>query len=157
MEVEHRARCLHHVETLLPDPLRSSRHRHAVALLLTLAGWALLGGGEKTFLKLDAKSAIESGMLTILVDGDEVYSYELAGPVTKRGLLKKVLDRDMETFEAWIEVEPGKREVVARVDTVDGPTAYRETIVVDLERGETRKLKLAAGRGFKSGLSLKTN
>lgn len=129
----------------------------AAVMLLTLVGWGFFGSGEDTFLKLDAKSAIEFGMFRLLVDGEEVYQRELAGPGEKRGLLKKVLDRDLETFEAWIKVTPGKHEVIAQVDTPGGPTTYRDTIVVDLERGETRRLKLAAGRTFSSGFSLKAD
>ena len=68
-----------------------------------------------------------------------------------------MLDRDLETFEAWIKVTPGKHEVVAQVDIPDGSATYRDTIVVDLKRGETRRLKLAAGRTYSSGFSLKSD
>ena len=105
--------------------------------------------------KLDAKSGIESGTLTVLVDGAEVYQRELSAPHTKRGFFKKVLNPGLETFEAWIEIPPGKHEVVARVLPTGATSEYRDTIVVDLERGETRTIKLAAGKRFGSDLSLK--
>jgi predicted Ser/Thr protein kinase len=125
-------------------------------LVLICAGW-LVFGGKKAHLKLDAKSGIESGELTLLVDGAEVYQRELSAPRTKRGFLKKVLDQDLETFEAWIEVVPGKHEVVAQVLPTGATSGYRDTIVVDLEPGEIRRITLATGRKFGSELSLKTH
>jgi serine/threonine protein kinase len=131
----------------------------AILFLLVVAGWALFGGKRDAYLKLDAKSSLETGELSLLVDGEEVYSRALSAPkkVKKKNLIKKLLDQRHETFEAWIEIEPGKHEVVAQV-TADGQnTGYRDTVVVDLEPGETRKLRMTAGRAFGSGLSLKVN
>jgi hypothetical protein len=68
-----------------------------------------------------------------------------------------VLDQDLETFEAWIEIPPGKHEIVAQVLPTGAASAYRDTIVVDLEPGETRRIKLAAGRKYGSELSLKSD
>ncbi len=104
---------------------------------------------------LDAKSGFESGTLIVLLDGAEVYQRELSAPRTKRGLVKKVLKRDLETFEAWIEIAPGKHEVVVQVLPTGATSGYQDTIVVNLEAGETRRIKLAAGKRFGSGVSLK--
>ena len=124
--------------------------------ILALVSWVVLGG-KKAYLKLDAKSGVESGQLTLLVDGEEVYRRELSAPRTGHGFIKKMLDKDLETFEAWIETSPGKHEVAAHIARLDGTSVYRDTVVVDLEPGETRRLKLSAERKYGSALSLKAD
>jgi len=140
------------------DRLRRRRTLLACGTLFILAliGWIVVGG-KKAYLKLDAKSGVESGRLTLLVDGQEVYRRELSAPRTEQGFIKKILDKDLETFEAWIEASPGKHEVAAHIARLDGTSGYRDTVVVDLEPGETRRLKLSAGRKYGSALSLKTD
>jgi serine/threonine-protein kinase len=128
----------------------------AAALLLIWAGWFFFGGKE-AHLRLDAKSGVESGELTLLVDGDEVYRRKLSAPREKQGFFKRMLDQDLETFEAWIDVAPGRHEVAAHVLPAGMTSGYRDAIVVDLEPGETRRIKLAAGRRFGSTLSLKSD
>jgi len=86
-----------------------------------------------------------------------VYQRDLSAPRKKQGFLKKVLDQDLETFEAWIEIAPGKHEVVAQILPTGATSGYQDTIVVDLEPGETRRIKLAAGRKYGSELSLKSD
>ena len=128
-------------------------------LVLLLALWGILGGNQEAYLKLDAKSSVESGSLSVRVDGDEVYSRELSAPRKpgKKNPIKKFLDRNHETFEAWIEVGPGKHEIVALIVSEDGSAESRDTVVVDLEAGQTRRLRMVAGRAFGSALSLKVD
>ena len=136
-----------------------SRRRIVLATVAVLfviwMGWYLFGGKGVSHLMLDAKSGVESGTLIVLVDGAEVYQRELSAPRMGRGLVKKVLKRDLETFEAWIEIAPGKHEVVAQVLPTGATSEYQDTIVVDLEAGETRRIKLVVGTRFGSGLSLR--
>ena len=71
----------------------------ACFLLLVVGGWALLGGEDDAYLKLDAKSSMEAGELSLLVDGEEVYSRSLSAPEQKgKGLLKKIINKKHETF-----------------------------------------------------------
>jgi len=126
----------------------------ALGFALLLGCWWIFGGGE-AYLQLDARSGIEAGELILEVDGERVFSRRLSAPQTKKGLLKKMLEQNQETFEAWIEVDPGKHEVIARVVPDGSESGYRDTVVVDLESGETRRLKLVAGRAFGTPLSLK--
>jgi serine/threonine protein kinase len=128
----------------------------AIALFLIWAGW-LLFGGKEAHLRLDAKSGIESGELTLMIDGDEVYRRELSGPRENRGFFKKMLDQDLETFEVLIDVPPGRHEVAAHVLPAGMKSGYQDAIVVDLEPGETRRIALAAGRKLGSTLSLKSD
>jgi predicted Ser/Thr protein kinase len=128
----------------------------ASCLFLVCAGWLIFGGRE-AHLKLTAKSGIESGELTLLIDGVEVYQRDLSAPRREQGFIKKVLQQDLETFEAWIEIAPGKHEIVAQVLPTGATSGYHDTIVVDIEPGEIRRIKLAAGRKYGSELSLKSN
>ncbi len=129
----------------------------AAVVLLLLGGWALLGGGEDAYLQLDAKSSVEAGELTLFVDGEQVYSRRLNAPRKHKGFIKKILDQNQETFEAWIEIEAGKHEITASILPDGANEPYHDTVVLDIETGETRKLKLVAGRTIGRALSLKVN
>ena len=124
----------------------------ATLVALLMGGWWAVGSRRDVYLRLDARSSFSSGTLSLLVDGEEVYSHELAAE--EGGFFKKITGRSQEAFEAWIEIDPGKHEIVARVITADG-TEFLESIVVDLEAGVQRELKLIAGRALGRPLSLK--
>jgi len=130
----------------------------AAALSLLLMGAAYFYLGRNAHLKLDARSSIGSGTLTLRVDGREVYSRPLAAPAGGKGVLGRILGRDRETFEGWIPISPGKHEVAARVmpEGSAGPPLH-DSIVVDLKAGETRTLRMVAGRAFGTPLSLKVD
>jgi serine/threonine-protein kinase len=132
----------------------SRRYGVAAAVVIVLLGLAALwGGGKSAYLKLDAKSNLE-GTLSLLVDGREVYSRDLNPPPKKRGLLNKmknVVSSEGEKFETMIELSPGVHEVEARIVSDDGGDGPRSSVVVDLDAGETRRLKMSTN----SGLSLK--
>ncbi len=106
-------------------------------------------------LKLDGKSNIEKGKLSLLVDGREVYSRHLAAPNGGRGVFNKLLGKDQEAFEGWIRIAPGKHEVVAQVLPTGEAEGYRGSVMVDLKAGEVRTLRLAAGRSRGTPVSLK--
>jgi len=107
------------------------------------------------YLKLDAKSGVTTGKLSLLLDGKEVYSRDLSVPDSRSSVFNRLLGRSQETFEAWIKVEPGKHEVTALVVPEGSAAGYRDTAVVDLARGEVRRLRLVAGRTLGAPLSLK--
>jgi len=116
-------------------------------LVLVLLAWWYWGGGGGAHLKIDGESSVKSGTLTITVDGKQVYSRELEARGNKAmGLLKKVVGKGQESFEAWVEVPPGHHEVVAYVATPDKPSGYHDAVMVDLDRGETQNLKVLAGK-----------
>ena len=93
----------------------------------------------------------------MLVDGDEVYRRELSAPREKQGLIKRILDQDVESFQASVGVAPGRHEVAAHVLPAGMRSGYQDAIVVDLEAGETRRIKLSAGRKVGSALSLRSD
>ena len=70
-------------------------------------------------------------------------------------LIKKMLDHSPETFEAYIELRPGKHEITANVEQRGAQRAMRDTVVVELQPGETRRLRLVAGRSRGSPISLR--
>jgi hypothetical protein len=129
----------------------------ALFLIVIVAGWAILGGDRKAHLRLDAKSSVEAGELLVQVDGEEVYSRALSAPRIRKGLVNKLLDQNQENFEAWIKVPAGKHEVTAQVELQDQEYLLRDTVVVDLEPGETRRLRMTVGRAFGSALKLKAD
>jgi len=71
--------------------------------------------------------------------------------------LNKLLGRDHESFEGWIQIAPGRHEVVAEVFPGDGMPGTRGSVAVDLKAGETRTLRLVAGRSFGAPVSLRVN
>ncbi|HXV77299.1 MAG TPA: serine/threonine-protein kinase [Candidatus Polarisedimenticolaceae bacterium] len=139
----------------LPWWRRRPRVAAAGALIAFLAVWLIAAWGGDAYLHLEAKSSVDDGELTVLVDGTEVYRRWLDAPEQPKGLLKKMLEQSHETFEAYIEIPPGKREVTAHVVHDGQSRPDRATIVLDIERGETRKLRLVAGRALGSSVSLK--
>lgn len=121
-----------------------------------LAAWMLFGWNRKAYFHLDAKSSVPEGAFALLVDGEEVYSRELSGKDAPKGLLRKALG-NAETFEALIAVSPGRHEVVARIVPEDEWKQYEDTIVVEIDARQTRKLRMRAGRIFGAPLSLKAD
>jgi len=126
-------------------------------LALVILAWWYWGGGGGAHLKIAGESSVRSGTLTITVDGKQVYSRALEARGNKAmGLLKKVVGKGQESFEAWVEVSPGRHEIVAYVVTPDKPSGYHDSVMVDLERGETQNLKVSAGKA-NAPLVLKKN
>jgi hypothetical protein len=121
----------------------------ALAMVVGILGglWFVAGSSE-AYVQLEARSAVPSGSLSLLVDGKEVYSRDLLlNGGKKRGLLKKVFrGGKQQTFEDRIVVPAGAHELVARVSHADGGSAREATLGLNLEKGETRRIRLVAGR-----------
>jgi len=142
-----------------PESRRALLPRRAIVaaalVLVATCGAILLVGSRRAHLQLEARSSVEAGELTLLIDGEEVYRRTLAAPQQKGGLLRKIVESRHESFEAWIDVGSGRREVAAEVRAEGEPAPWRDAIVVDLEPGATHRLRLQAGRGVGPVLSLK--
>ena len=91
------------------------------------------------------------------MDGKRAYSRELAAGNKAMGLLKQVVGKGAESFDISIEVKPGRHEIVAYMVTDAKPSGYRDSVTIDVERGETRRLRLSAGSVFGTPLALKAN
>jgi hypothetical protein len=149
-----------------PSAARSRRRRQALwlsaALVAALAlAWSVLHK-EEAHLILDGKSRVD-GEMKVLVDGDEVYRCALGAPRREGasgepGFLRKVSERiagsDYESFQALIDVAAGRREIEVVVTPSTGEPR-RNTLIADLKPGETRALKLVAGRSLGSSVSLR--
>jgi serine/threonine-protein kinase len=145
-------------ETARSPRLGPSVKAAGALLALVLLAWWYWGGGGGAHLKISGESSVKAGTLTITVDGKQVYSRELAARGNKAvGFFKKVVGKGQESFEAWVEVSPGRHEVVAYVATADKPSGYQDSVMIDLERGETQNLKVLAGKAFNTPLALKKN
>ena len=125
-----------------------------VLVLVVWMYWSLSGGA---YLRIKGESSVPSGTLTVTVDGKPAYSRELEAGNKAMGLLKKVVGKGSEGFDFSIEVKPGRHEIVAFVVTDDNPGGYRDSVTVNVERGETRKIRLSAGSAFGTPLDLKAN
>jgi len=116
---------------------------------------SVFGVTGEAYLDLEATSSVKDGTLTVLVGGSEVYSRELSTEDRNvKRFFKKVAGNVQESFDARIAVPSGNHEVVARVETARRSAPYEESVTVDLEPGESRKLRLVAGRTFGRPLSL---
>ena len=127
----------------------------AASLSLALLAGALYWFMRPAHLRLDAKSTLETGRLSLLLDGQEVYSRRLSAPRSGNRVLGKMLGRNQETFEEWIQVPPGRHELAARVISEESGSELGDSVVVDLKAGETKTLRMVAGRSFGSPVSLK--
>jgi len=126
----------------------------ATLSLMILAG-VLYWFMRPAHLKLDAKSTFETGRLSLLLDGQVVYTRQLSAPKTGNRVLGKLLGRNHESFEEWIQVPPGRHELAARVFSEEAGPEFGDSLVVDLKAGETRTLRMVAGRTFGTPVSLK--
>jgi len=143
-----------------PAPLRVGARARAVAVLTVVAliAWWYWNAGGGAYLQIRGESSVSSGSLTVTVDGKRAYSRDLEARGNKAmGLMKRVVGKGEESFDAWIEVTPGRHEVVAYVVTDDKPTGYQDSVTVEVERGETLKLRLSAGRSFGTPVALRVH
>jgi CheY-like chemotaxis protein len=90
-------------------------------------------------LRLSARSTLKAGRLELTVDGQVVYTRELAHD-------KRASKRSKELFDEEIEVPPGNHTVVARLEMDDGAYGYESAVSVSLDPGDWRTLNLVAGK-----------
>ena len=139
-----------------PKKLLGLRVAAAALLTVSLAGGAIFWFLRPAHLRLEAKSTVQAGRMSLTLDGEEVYSRRLSAPRSgKSAVVGKLLGRNQESFEDWIRIPPGKHEVAARVFSEDAGPDFHDSIVVDLKAGEVRTLRMVAGRSFGSPVSLK--
>lgn len=130
----------------------------ALGLVLTI-----LVRKEDAHLLLDAKSRVD-GLLELRVDGEKVLRRTLVAPDPppgqERAFFKKISQSlagpDYENFEALVDVDPGRREIEVVIAPESGDP-YRSALIVEIEPGETRRLKLVAGRALGSSLSFRVD
>jgi tRNA A-37 threonylcarbamoyl transferase component Bud32 len=139
----------------LPRRLLGLRVAATALLAVSLAGGAIFWFLRPAHLRLEAKSTVQAGRMSLTLDGEEVYSRRLSAPRSGNAVVGKLLGRNQESFEDWIRIPPGKHEVAARVFSEDAGPDFRDSIVIDLKAGEVRTLRMVAGRSFGSPVSLK--
>jgi len=91
----------------------------ALLFLITLGGVPMLLASRNAHLKLEAKSSIENGALTLRLDGREIYARHLTSP-HEDGAMARLVGRNQEAFEAWLKIAPGKHELTAEVKLEEG-------------------------------------
>ncbi len=129
----------------------------AVAVLLAAAlgaGWVWTGSRRATIV-LDGRNTFEAASLTLFVDGRPVYSRPLAADRRNAKLFgRKLFEYGAEEFETTLAVLPGRRELAAEVVPEGSSLGYHDTAIVELEAGETRRVRLVSGASTGTRLSV---
>ncbi len=139
--------------------ISGSRHRlvsgvaaGALVLIASALFWFL---GNRSALLLEGRNSLEIGELTLIVDGEEVYSRPLGADRKEARLFgKKLFEYGQEQYEARIGVSPGRHEVLARVMAGHGGSVYQDSAIVVVEPGRDLRMKLITAG---SAISLKIN
>ncbi|MFQ5670073.1 MAG: serine/threonine-protein kinase [Acidobacteriota bacterium] len=123
----------------------SSRERTALAgavlLILMLGGGLLWEISHRSYLMVEARSRLEGGTFTVLVDGAPVLTRELAGRPNGVKAFGRSFQWGAEEFQEAIPVRPGRREVTVQVAEEDG-TLLEENATVEVEAGTRRLLEV---------------
>jgi DNA-binding response OmpR family regulator len=97
-------------------------------------------------IELSGRSAVKSGSLVLLVDGEAVFSRELTAEQKKlKRFFKKMIGTAAAPFEATIAIPPGTHEITARVFNHVKALTYESSIEVAAEAGARIPLALSAG------------
>ncbi|MFQ5718778.1 MAG: serine/threonine-protein kinase [Acidobacteriota bacterium] len=129
-------------------PLRPLLLRAAAVLIaLTLGGWGLVALAGRATLVVTVRSSVESGRLVVRVDGDRVYTRPLQAKRKRVSAFgKKLMSWGQEEFDAEFSVRPGERTVEVELQSSEGEPGEREELALQFTRGESRTLKVNAGR-----------
>ena len=128
----------------------------AIALLLAAATGLLLMKPSSS-MTLSVKNSLESGTLTVMVDGDTVYASGLAAERRRvKAFGRKLAEWGTQEFTRKLNISPGEHEIRVRVEPGDGPPLER-TLSGEFEAGEARKLKLTIGGRHGDSLNMKLN
>ncbi len=99
-------------------------------------------------IKMSLKSGIKSGSLVIWVDGERIYTTELASGSKRLGrMAKKAVGKGKQVLEAQFDLQPGTHQIDVQVNTAKGKR-FEKTLNVDLEAGAQRNLQIIAGKTF---------
>jgi serine/threonine-protein kinase len=118
----------------------------------TLIGVPYLFATRGAQLRLEGRSSLGEGTLTLRVDGRTLYERSLA-MARDEGGLARLMGQGEEGFEAALRLTPGKHEVTVEVATV-GESILTDSINVDLQPGESRVLKLTAGHALARAIQI---
>ena len=153
-------RAIDHADTpsASPRPKRSDLPRsnfRVPAARSPLAQTPSEAATRKVVLTLSVKRRVPAGSLWLTIDEDRVFSHTLAAPAGSQKLMNRLRKRNQETFETPIVVSPGRHRIVASVQMTPEGSRYEDSAIVDLKAGETRTLRVVAGRMLGAPLSLK--
>ncbi|MDX1389001.1 MAG: serine/threonine-protein kinase [Acidobacteriota bacterium] len=114
---------------------------------------------DPAYVEFSGRSTVESGELTLYIDGEEVYSRELAF-TGNRNALSKFVDKlrpaaGGETFEAIVKTSSGRHEVEAVLAESTTGEEHRSSVVIELDDRATERLKVIAGKLHGAPLTLK--
>ena len=123
-----------------------------VGILLAWTGWSQ---SRRATVIIEGHNAFEDATLTLLVDGEEHYTRDLvAQRKSARMFGKKLFKYGKETFEASLDLSPGRHRMVARVVRAEDDRVFEDKLTVKLEAGETARLKLISKPSLITGVTL---
>jgi hypothetical protein len=129
----------------------------AAAVATLLGAWTLWAAAWRSSVVLQVKNSYASATLTVEVDGETVYARGMGAERKQvKAFGKKLMAWGQEQFEKQIAMAPGSHELVVRV-VPEGERGYEDRKVVELEPGESRRLKITAGGKFHAPLSVRLN
>jgi len=135
---------------------RFLRRPVVIAIAVLFLFWLIFSGGDAT-LKLEARSAVEKGKLTVYVDGDKVWSTKLRAPLENgksKKLMRKWLRVGQEQFDASINISSGKHTVSARMVDDKTDQSYEDSVVIEVQEDAVQGIKVVAGGPFGSELTI---
>ncbi len=123
---------------------------------LAAAGvWTTWSLASRATVVVTVKNSFPSGTLTVSVDGTPVYVRGLSAErKNMKAFGRKLLEWGQEEFETRLRVPPGRHDLLVEVDADGEPAAHRQPITLNVEPGETRRLRLTLGKN-KAPLSVK--
>jgi hypothetical protein len=128
---------------------------HALTPIVLTGDAGMTAVVADALIELKGQSAVKSGSLVLLVDGEPVYSRELSSERKKlKRFFKKMIGSHAKPFDATFTVPPGEHAVTARLEDHVRSLTFESTIEIDAEAGARIPLALFAGRSKNRPLSL---
>jgi hypothetical protein len=110
----------------------------------------------RSSLVLDVKNSYESATLTVSVDGETVYARGLQAEKKKvKAFGKKLMAWGQQEFQTTLSLNPGQREILVQVVPDDESVTYEQRAKVNIEPGESHRLRITTGRKLRSPLTVK--
>jgi serine/threonine protein kinase len=102
------------------------------------------------------KSNVKAGQLMLVVDGTEVFKTDLEGE--SKGLprmFKKAKGQGSQEIETTLELEPGAHTIAVKLAGGAGTKSRDDRLDIEVAEGDSRTLRIVAGKTFGRRLTIK--
>jgi hypothetical protein len=137
--------------TEIAPPIEGANPAESFGLNNLLFTWFYESGTTDPFLpaadlRLIGQSRIKAGVLTVFLDGEQIFSREFAPKHGKaKRFFRKVTGRGAELFEITLPVTGGEHEVLARLERPGDSISYESSLTVTFEPETIQDLKVSVG------------